>query len=104
MNDLLQEKLTDFDIDQSNWMRKIKKGNQSRPIIIKFVRYNIRNSVFKSKTKLRDTAVNITKSLTQKRMQMLTSARSKVLFKNVSTHDGKSLVKSDGNNIKVYYN
>ena len=70
---------------------------------IKFARYNIRNRVFKNNKKLKDTGVSITKSLTQKQMQMLTKTRNEFLFKNVWTHDGKILVKSDDNTIKVYY-
>ena len=46
LNELLQEKLTDLDIDRSHWIGKLKKGKQSRPIIIRFGGYNIRNTVF----------------------------------------------------------
>ena len=66
LNELLQEKLSDIDIDQSHWVGRLKKGKQSRPIIIKFARYNIRNRAFKNKNKLKDTGVSITESLTQK--------------------------------------
>ena len=75
LNELLQEKLTDVDIDRSHQIRKLKKGKQSRPIIIKFARYNIRDRVFENKKKLKDTGISITESLTQNRMQMLTKAR-----------------------------
>ena len=68
LNELLQEKLTDVDIGRSHWIRKLKKGKQSRPIIIKFARYSIRNRVFKNKKKLKNTGTSITDSLTQKRM------------------------------------
>ena len=50
LNELLQEKLIDVDIDRSHHIEKLKKGKQSRPIIIKFARYNIRNRIFKNKT------------------------------------------------------
>ena len=46
LNELLQEKLTDVDIDRSHRIGKLKKGEHSRSII-KFVRYNIRNSILK---------------------------------------------------------
>ena len=52
LNELLQEKLTDIDIDRSHRIGRLKKGKQSRPIIIKFARYNIRNRVFKNKKKV----------------------------------------------------
>ena len=102
LNELLQEKFANVDIDRSHQIRTIKNIKQSRSIIIKFARYNIRNRVFKNKKKLRDTAISITESLTRKRMQMLTKARSEFLFKNVLTQEGKILV-SDDNAIKVYY-
>ena len=101
-NELLQEKFANVDIDRSHQIGTIKNIKQSRCIIIKFARYNIRNRVFKNKKKLRDTAISITESLTRKRMQMLTKARNEFLFKNVWTQEGKILV-SDDNAIKVYY-
>ena len=52
LNELLQEKLTDIDTDRSHRIGRLKKGKQSRPIIIKFARYNIRNRVFKNKKKI----------------------------------------------------
>ena len=57
LNELLQEKLTDIDIDRSHRIGRLKKGKQSRPIIIKFARYNIRNIVFNNKKKLKDTGL-----------------------------------------------
>ena len=45
----------------------------------------------------------MTESLTQKQMQMLSKARNEFLLRNVWTQDGKILVKSDDNTIKVYY-
>ena len=65
LNELLQEKLTDIDIDRSHRIEKRKKGKQSRPIIIKFARYNIRKRVFKNKKKLKNTGISITESHTQ---------------------------------------
>ena len=101
LNDLLQEKLTDIDMDRSHWIESLKKGKQTRPIIIMFARDNIRNRVFKNKKKLKDTGVSITESLTPKRKQMLTKATNEYLFTNGWTQDGKILVKSDRNTIKA---
>ena len=103
LNELLQGKLAVADIGRSHRMGRLKKGKQSRPIIIKFARYNIRNRVFKNKKKFKDTGSSITENLTQKRMQMLTKTRNGLLFKNLWTQDGKMLVKSDDNTIKIYY-
>ena len=55
LNELLQEKLTDFDIDWSRWIERLKNVKQSRSIIIKFARYNIRNRVFKDTNKQKGT-------------------------------------------------
>ena len=55
LNELLQEKLTDIDIDG---IGRLKKGKQTRPIIIKFARYSNRNRVFKNKKKLKDTGIS----------------------------------------------
>ena len=104
LNELFQEKLTDVEIDRTHQIGKLKKGKQARPIIIKFFRYNIRNIVFKNKKKLKDTGISINEILTQKRMQLLTKGRNEFLFKKVWTQDGKILVKSDDNTIKVYHN
>ena len=64
LNELLREKLTDVEIDRNHRIGKLKKGKQSRPIIIKFVRYNIRNRAFKNTKKLKDTGISITESAT----------------------------------------
>ena len=69
LNVLLQEKLTDIDIDRSHRIGTLKKSKKSSPIIIKFARYNIRNRVFKNKKKLKDTGISKTESLSQKRME-----------------------------------
>ena len=63
LNELLQEKLTDIDIDRSH-QQTIKAHHHQV-----CQRYNIRNRVFKNKKQLKDTGVSITKSLTQKRMK-----------------------------------
>ena len=55
LSELLQEKLTDIDRDG---IGRLKKGKQSRPIIIKFARYNNTNRVFKNKKKLKETGIS----------------------------------------------
>ena len=42
LNELLQDKITNVVINRSHRIEKLKKGEHSRPIIIKFARYNIR--------------------------------------------------------------
>ena len=68
-NELLQERLTDVDVDRSHRIGTLKKSIKSSRIIIKFASYNIRNRVFKNKKKLKDTGISKTESLTQKRME-----------------------------------
>ena len=68
LNEHLQEKLTDINIDRSHQIGRLKKDKQKRSIIIKFARYSIRNRAFKNKKKLKDAGVSISESLTQKRM------------------------------------
>ena len=103
LNEFFQEKITNVDTDRSHWIRKFKKGKQTRSIIIKFSRHNIRNRIFKNKKKLKGTGISLTENLIQKQMQMLTKTRNEFLSKNVWTQDGKILLKSDDNTIKVYY-
>ena len=64
LNALLQEKLTDVDIDQSHWTGKLKKGKQLRLIIIKFARYSTEYS--KPRKSLKTSVLGIDESLTQK--------------------------------------
>ena len=49
LNELLQVKLTDVDIDRSHRIGKPKKGKPSRPIIIKFARSYITKEYLKTR-------------------------------------------------------
>ena len=102
LNELLQEKLTDVDIDRRHRIGNLKRANNQGLSSSSLSNITL-ETVVKNKKKLKDTGISITDSLTQKRMQMLTKARNEFLFKNVSTQDGKILVKLDDNTVKVYY-
>ena len=74
-----------------------------RPTIVKFVRYNDRNRVFRNK-KLKGQKIPITESLTKIRKDELRQAKETYGFTNVWTNDGKILFKSDSNaKPQVYY-
>ena len=54
-----------------------KAKKKARPIIVKFARYNLRDSVFREKRKLKGTGKSFTESLTTKMIGQLNDAREK---------------------------
>ena len=103
---LLREELSEdillSDLDRTHRIgKKRDSSSKPRPVILKSVRYNIREKVFKSKKKTQ----GITENLTRYRMSVLNEAREKYGFKNVWTYDERILYKdnNDGQNIKIYY-
>ena len=65
----LGEEITIHNIDMTNRFGKRKLGdNVSRPIIVKFGRYNVHNRIFKTKKKLKRINVSITEILTKRRV------------------------------------
>ena len=54
-----------------------KAKKKARPIIVKFARYNLRDSVFREKRKLKGTGKSVTESLTTKMIGQLNDAREK---------------------------
>ena len=98
------EDITPQDIDRSHRLGKIKKDKKPQPIIVKFVRYNTRHSIFSMKKKLKGNALSITESLTVKRIEQLKKAREEHDFKDVWTQDGKILFFDRiDNKIKLFY-
>ena len=103
-NDLGQE-ITIHDIDRTHCLGKKKPDNVSQPIIVKFLRYNVCNRIFKTKKKLNKKTVSITESVTKRRAVELKKAREIYGFKNARSQDGK-ISFSDVNNrnkVKVFY-
>ena len=82
LNELLQEKLTDVDIDRRHRIGNLKRANNQGLSSSSLSNITL-ETVVKNKKKLKDTGISITDSLTQKRMQMLTKASNEFLFKNV---------------------
>ena len=99
------EEIKKDEIDRSHRLGVLKNNGKSRPIIIKFVRYNTRYRIFKNKTKPKVKNISVTESLTKKRMEALKKARKDHGLENVWSSEGKILYKdvSEGNKIKVYF-
>ena len=98
-------KITDNDIDRTHRIGKPKSNGKSKPVIIKFVRYNDRKKIFSSKKLLKDSRLSITENLTAFHMKKLTSAREIFGFRNVWTVDGMIYYSENGSeHAKIYYN
>ena len=93
------------DIDKLHRLGAPKNNDKSRPIIIKFVRYNTWCRIFKIKKKMNGKSISVTKSLTKKRMYALKKDRGDHGFENMWSSERKILYKdvSEGNKIKVYF-
>ena len=81
------------DLDRSHHIGNLKPKKKERPIIVKFVRYNLRHNIFKNKKLLKAKGVFITESLTKDRMAKLNETRETYGFKNVWASDGKNFLK-----------
>ena len=76
---------------------------KSRPIIVKFVRYNDRKNVFNRKKKLKRKNIGITENVTATQMKMLKEAKETYDFRNVWTSDGKMLLKDGLGKTTLFY-
>ena len=103
INDNLDIKIDEIDIGRSYRIGHYDKANKkTRPIIVKFARYNVRGRAFCEKGKLKGTGKSISESLTTKRIGQPNDAREKYGFNNVWPYDGKILYKIN-DEVKVYY-
>ena len=92
------------DLDRPHRTVNPKTKKKERPIIVKFVRYNLRHNIFKNRKLLKD--VLITESLTEHDMAKLNNERESYDFRNVWTSDGKIFFKDEknpSNKPLVYY-
>ena len=104
LNEHLELDLSPDTIQRTHRIGKPKPaGGKPRPIIIKFVRYNVRRKVFDKKKKLKGKNVSITESLTATRMGKLTDARREFGFQNVWTSDGRVLFKDANGKVQLYF-
>ena len=96
---ICKKKLNIEDLDRTHRIGKVNNG-KSRPIIVKFARYNVRKKIFHNKRKLKG---KNTESLTMLRVKKLNEARDLYDRNNVWTYDGRIMVKDENNKISVYY-
>ena len=102
----MDETIKPEDIDRSHKLGKPKSSRNAkpRPIIVKFVRYNTRNRIYRNKKKLKGTEISVKESLTAKRINMLEKAREEYIFNNVWSEDGKIMFfDKNTNKVKTYY-
>ena len=85
------------DLDRSYQIGNSRTKKKERPIMLKFIRYNLRHKIFKNKKLLKGKGVSITESLTKDCMALLNETREIYGFKNVWTSAGKIFFK-DGKN------
>ena len=97
INEHLELEITEVDIERTHRIGKPREvGQKSRPIIVKFVRYNDRKNVFNRKKKLKGKNISITESLTATRMKKLKEARGKFTSLKMFGHlMGKFHVRTD---------
>ena len=99
-------KILPNDLDRSDRIGNPKTKKKERPLMVKFVRYNLRHNIFKNKKLLKGKGVSITESLTKDRMAKLNEARETYGFRNVWTSNGKIFFKDEKNSSSiplVYY-
>lgn len=102
LKDDLALQIDEKELDRTHRIGKPRKaGENPRPIIVKFSRYNLRRKVFTNKKRLKGKKIMITESLTSRRMSLYKSAKELFGYKNVWTSDGKILYK-EGNRVLVY--
>ena len=81
-----------------------KQSGKVRPIIVKFVRYNVPRKIYINKKLLKGTKVSITESLTAHCVAKLKEAKEKFGFKNVWSNDGRMIYKDYGDDkAKIYF-
>ena len=103
----MDETVKPEDIDGLHRLGKPKtsKDAKPRPIIVKFVKHNTRNKIYRNKKKLKGTGISVKESLTVKRIKMLEKARKEHTFNNVWSKDGRIMFfDKDTSKVKTYYN
>ena len=103
----LNQNIKPEDIDRSHRLGNPKKPIKVKPrfIILKFVRYNTRNTIYRNKKVLKGKGINMTESLTTERFKMLKKARELHGFVNVWSQDGKIMLFGKTiNKVNFFYN
>ena len=103
----MNQKIKPEDIDRSHRLRNTKKSIKAKPrlIVVKFVRYNTRNKIYRNKKVLKGKGISVTESLTAKRIKMLQKARELHGFVNVQPQDDKIMFFDKTiNKVNIFYN
>ncbi|KAI4455672.1 l1 transposable element-related [Holotrichia oblita] len=95
----LKINITNSDIDCCH--RLAGKEGTNKPIIVRFVRRDVKNKVFNDKRKLKGTRIVITEDLTRVRISRVKILAKYLNSKNVFTSNGIILVKYNGKIIKL---
>lgn len=77
-------------------------GNKSRPVIVKFVNINKRNSVLALRRNLKGTNMGVTEDLTKRRLQLYKMAQAVFQRKSVFTRNGNIHVKIGETRHKIF--
>ena len=107
IEEYINQKIKPEDIDRSHRLGKPKISIKAkpRPNIVKFVRYNTKNTIYRNKKFLKGKGISVTESLTAKRIKMLEEARELHGFVNVWLQDGKIMFFDQTiNKVNVFYN
>ncbi|KAK5650538.1 hypothetical protein RI129_001567 [Pyrocoelia pectoralis] len=93
--DLCRNKLNvDLSLNDIDCSHRLKsKVGEHRPIIVKLCRRNVKNLIFRAKTRLKGTKTIIREDLTPKRLQLVKEAMAKVGNRNVFTSNGNIFIK-----------
>ena len=93
--DIVRNKLG-LEIDRTQLDRSHRLGRRNisqtrpkpRPIILKFVSYNVRSEVFRRKRRLKGSGLGVTESLTRKRMELYSTVNNHSNVQSTWTLDG----------------
>ena len=88
--------ISEQDLDRTHRIGKASRNDgKSRPIIVKFARYAVRNHIYKNKRVLKGKNLLITESLTNRRVKALKDAQAEFGTSNVWTSDGRIFYKNE---------
>ena len=107
MKEHMNQKIKPEDIDRSHRLGNPKKYIKAKPqpIIMKYVRYNTRNIIYRNKKILKGKGTSVTNFLTSKRIKMLEKARELHGFVNVWSQDIKIMFFDKTiDKVNVFYN
>lgn len=96
----LNVKLSEADFDRCHRIG-VSSSKKPRPIIVKFISYQDRYRIFKSKSRLKGSGITIKEDLTKFRYNLLQEAIKKFGGSNVWTSDGRIFVKQENGIVKI---